>query len=108
MKKVFVHSSLEHVYAVRDLLNAKGISATVFNEHSAMTPAVPGGSMLVPPEVWIYDDDLYEQARVLIKETRKTQQQKNESPSNSSWICSACDEENPVNFEICWQCQKHA
>ncbi len=50
------------------------------------------------PELWVMDNDQYEQAMTLIKENLPT------SPSPTTWKCANCGEQLEGQFTSCWRC----
>ena len=97
MKRVYCAANLPDAHLVLHLLRSEGIDARVFNEN------LQGGLGDIPfthayPEVWIENADDFERARQLIKTRERT-------PANSGTIkCGKCNEENPRNFQLCWNC----
>lgn len=53
------------------------------------------------PEVWVVDDNDFEQAKAIIASSENV-------ASMDNWICNHCYEENDASFELCWQCQTEA
>ena len=97
MQKVFTNSNIAVVGAVRAYLEDSDIRSQMRNEFSSSVMGeVPFFD--VWPELWVADD-LSARALELISDV---QQQKNKGPD---WLCLQCQELNPVNFEICWQCE---
>lgn len=98
MKKMFTHENRLIVFNLKNLLEEQGIECVVKNEFS-------GGGVgdLAPldtwPELWISDDDYFDQAESLIKEIQNTQF------DDEAWFCTQCGEKNAANFQICWNCQ---
>lgn len=85
---------------LRDSLRQLGISAEVFNQHSAGA----GGEIPLTdvwPEIWIAREDQFELAMQVIREFEISQ---SEQCDDALKLCSQCNEENPGNFECCWSC----
>ncbi|MGS2719624.1 putative signal transducing protein [Paraglaciecola aestuariivivens] len=97
MLKVYSHNSRFMVFQVKQLLDDKGIPCFVKNEFAigAMGELSP---MDVLPEVWINDPEWLPQAQACVQAFSVQQ------GSNSTWLCSQCQEQNAGNFELCWQC----
>ena len=97
MKRVYCAANLPDAHLVLHLLQSEGIVAHVFNEN------LQGGLGDIPfthtyPEVWIEDDRDYERARQLVKA-------RDRAPANPGTVaCEKCGEENPRNFQLCWNC----
>lgn len=97
MQKVFTNQNLAIVGAVRAHLDENGINSQMRNEFSSSVMGeVPFFD--VWPELWVVDQ-LSEQAIDLVLDI---QNKENKGPD---WLCPQCQESNPVNFEICWQCE---
>ena len=97
MKKIYSANNLMEAQIVLDMLEHALIPAQLFNQHAQ------GGMGDIPfthayPEVWIMRDTDYERGRKIV-------QQYEAIPQPSSTVhCPACGEENPSNFQLCWQC----
>lgn len=80
-----------------DLLGHAGIAARLLNENAQ------GGLGEIPfthayPEVWVMNDSDLERGRTVVEKYEHL-------PIEAGVIfCSACGEENPRNFELCWRC----
>ncbi len=97
MKKVYSASSLMEAQIVLDLLEQTYIPAKLFNEHAqGVMGEIPFTHAY--PEVWVIRDEDYARGREVIHVYEKT-------PIDSGTIrCPKCREDNPRNFQICWQC----
>lgn len=97
MKKVYSASNLMEAQIVLDLLEHAYIPAQLFNQHAQ------GGLGDIPfthayPEVWILCDEDYDRGKLIVQAYEKT-------PATTGIIhCPDCGEENPGNFQLCWQC----
>ncbi|MBA4144099.1 MAG: DUF2007 domain-containing protein [Nitrosospira sp.] len=97
MKKICSASSIMEAQIMLDLLDHAGISARLFNEHAQ------GGLGDIPfthayPEVWVIRDSDFERGQAVVNAFEKT-------PVETRVVfCRACGEQNPLNFQICWQC----
>ncbi len=98
MHRLYTAANLPEAYLLRALLAHAGIEAFVFNEHAH------GGLGEIPfmhacPELWLADEaDIARATRVI---------RGYEAPppaSRMSRPCSACGEDNPGGFELCWRC----
>lgn len=80
-----------------DLLGHAGIAARLLNENAQ------GGLGEIPfthayPEVWVMNDNDLERGQTVVEKYEHL-------PIETGVIfCSACGEENPRNFELCWRC----
>jgi hypothetical protein len=97
MKKICSAASIMEAQIMLDLLDHNCISAKLFNEHAQ------GGLGDIPfthayPEVWVIRDSDFERGQAIVKEFEQT-------PVETRVVfCRACHEENPLNFQLCWQC----
>lgn len=83
---------------MRSYLEQHDIPSTLRNEH---TSAVVGDLPFVNsyPEIWVADE-LHEQAMTLLNELQ------HQADNGAPWVCARCQENNPANFELCWQCSE--
>ena len=97
MKRVYTASGLVEAYLVRDFLDAQGVRALVFNEHSVgAVGELPCNEVL--PQIWIRDDRNFDRARFLLERYEQTE------CSEEERSCPDCAENNPASFDICWRC----
>lgn len=101
MDPLYKATSLADAHLLRDLLEEDGLHAFIVNESlSSLAGELPFG--LVIPEVWVTDSrDLF-LARAVLKEYLERKAE----PEASDRSCSACGEESPGNFEVCWSCRR--
>jgi hypothetical protein len=97
MKKLYAAASLPDAHIVLHLLEAAGIEARVFNENAQ------GGLGEIPfthvyPEVWVLDQKQFDHAREIVSQ--------HDAAVADAGVksCVSCGEDNPSNFELCWQC----
>jgi hypothetical protein len=84
-------------YLLLHRLQRAGIAARVFNENmQSIAGGVPPD--VAQPEVWL------ERASDLVRAERVLEAMRAERKQSGSVRCSACGEDNPVNFELCWRC----
>lgn len=96
MKRVFTADNIAHAGLIRSFLEQHGVPSTLRNEHtSAMVGELPFVNN--QPELWVADH-LHAQASLLLDDLTQ------ESSDTEPWLCSSCQEDNPGNFELCWQC----
>ena len=97
MKKVYTNENMALVGIAKSYLLERNIQCVIRNEFaSSVMGEVP--FLDVWPELWLLDDSQYNDAVVLLKEIQ-------EVPVNKiDWKCGTCQEINPGNFDICWQC----
>jgi len=98
MHKVYEAANLQEAHHLLNLLNEEGIDACVLNENSQ------GGMGELPltlyPEVWIKNNEDATRSREIIEAYEKSEQP-------TAWFsCPHCGEDNPENFQVCWQCNE--
>lgn len=96
MRRIYSAASLPDAHMVAHLLGQAGIETRIFNENAQ------GGMGEIPfmhvwPEVWVIDDRDSERATQLVRELESTD-------TVSQVACSSCHEQNPANFQLCWNC----
>lgn len=97
MKKVYSAENLIEAQIMLDLLGHAGIEARLFNQNAQ------GGLGEIPfthayPEVWVIHDADFERGKAVASHYENL-------PLEPGIIfCRACGEENPRNFQLCWQC----
>lgn len=97
MRKIYSAATLPDAHLVRGLLANEGIEARVFNENAqSLMGEIP--VHLAWPEVWIVDEADVERARTIIRGIERS------PASTRSALCPNCGEENPGNFQVCWNC----
>lgn len=97
MKKLYTANHLLEAHIVRDLLENAYIPTRLFNEYAQ------GGMGEIPfthtyPEVWVMRDLDFERGRKIIAAYEQAPQ------VTDIVFCLQCSEENPGNFQLCWQC----
>ncbi|MDA8383138.1 MAG: DUF2007 domain-containing protein [Betaproteobacteria bacterium] len=97
MTRIYIAADLPDAHLVLHLLAQAGITAHVFNENAQ------GGVGEIPfthayPEVWIADEGQVARARQIVKGHDRAQ------ADVGVVFCRNCAEENPGNFQICWNC----
>lgn len=100
MKKVYVAPNPVDASLMHDLLQRKGIRATV---HGLSLFSGRGQLPMTEetlPSIWVSDED-FTRAHAIIDEA----QRKNKAAMNAKWTCIKCNEENPISFEVCWKCR---
>ena len=98
MKKIFSSTNLGIVANVKNLLENQGIITVMKNYYllGAMGEVPPGECW---PELWILDDNQYEDALALIKENQSAS-----SEPSPPWLCNSCGELLEGQFTQCWKC----
>ena len=96
MNKVFTADNIVEVGLVRSFLEQNNISSELRNHHtSSLLGEVPFTSTW--PELWV-ESDFTEKAKDLISGLKRA------DADGPEWACTNCDELNPSNFDLCWQC----
>ncbi|MXS85227.1 hypothetical protein ABO04_04670 [Nitrosomonas sp. HPC101] len=97
MKKLYIANNLLEAHIIQDLLESAYIPSRLFNEYAQ------GGVGEIPfthayPEVWVVRDLDYDRGRAIVSTYEQMPQ------VTDSIFCPKCGEENPGNFQLCWQC----
>lgn len=97
MKKLYSAANLPDAYIVLNLLANEGIEARVFNQNAQ------GGLGEIPfneayPEVWLSNTQDAIRAQKILLDYQRCPVATRAAP------CAKCGEENPENFQICWNC----
>ena len=97
MKLVYSNENHFLVNNAKLLIDAQGISTFIKNEFAqgAVGEISPFDAW---PEVWVTNDDDFEQAIEILKSSHS-------SDKGKDWVCQSCSEENDPSFEVCWNCQ---
>ena len=97
MKRIYSAANLMEAHIILDLLSHVGINARLFNENAQ------SGVGEIPfthayPEIWVMNDSDVERGKLVINQYES-------SPIDTGIVfCTACGEENPRNFQLCWHC----
>jgi len=84
-------------FLLADRLKQAGIRAHVFNQHAAsIVGDVPPD--VAQPQVWLERESDRERAQLLLDRMAS------EARLAGSRACTACGEESPANFDLCWNC----
>lgn len=97
MKRLCRASDLPNAHILRGLLEQSGIEVRVFNEN-----AQSGVGQLpvsdAQPEIWLVDERDLDRAQALLQEFDSAPR------VTGATACSQCGEDNPANFQLCWNC----
>ena len=96
MREVFSNQDLALVSYYKGLLDDASIPCFIRNENGG-NPDVAGISFM--PTLCVLSDADFDAAIALLKS--------NSTPNSelrADWKCPACQQENPGNFELCWNC----
>lgn len=97
MMRIVLAPDLVWAQLVVDRLASAGLPARILNLHSgALAGEIP--IFAACPEVWLDDDADEPKARALVAAMQAA------TGSDAVRRCSACGEDNPVGFEVCWSC----
>ena len=95
MKRAYIAETLVDAHLVADLLQGNGVPCEIFHQNAS---GAIGELPVTPPEVWVRRDYDLERAEHLVCTV--------ELCTNTAEVaCQHCLETNPVDFDICWQCQ---
>ncbi len=97
MIRVYIAENLADAHLICNRVRENGIAAHVFNEFSN------GAVGELPfthtwPEVWVEQDQDESRALDIIASCRAAQ------PDDREIKCPQCEQMNPANFEVCWNC----
>lgn len=97
MKKIYSAANLMEAHIILDLLMHMGINARLFNENAqGAVGEIPFSNTY--PDIWVVNDSDVERGKSVIGQYES-------SPIDTGVVfCSACGEENPRNFQLCWHC----
>ena len=96
MKLVYTAENLIDAKIVSDILESQSIESTLLNTNlSGAVGEIPFTQVF--PEVWITDDEKYNDAKNIISDY-------GEESSKEEYVCSYCNEDVPSNFSSCWNC----
>jgi hypothetical protein len=100
MRKVYYTLDLTEAVLLKDYLLHNSVAASVRNTGAVRIPHAG-----IASEVWIDDDADHSNIRKLI---HGFLQQRIDAigASKSAWTCHFCREDNPENFEACWNCSE--
>jgi hypothetical protein len=97
MFRFYVARQRYDAYLIADRLNQAGIRAHVFNEHaSSIVGDVPPD--VAQPQVWLERECDRERAQILLRSIEA------DGAAGGTRHCSACNEDSPGNFDLCWNC----
>ena len=98
MKLVYTHENRFLVLNAKNIVDAAGIDTTLKNEYAAGAAGdlAPLDAWL---ELWVLNNDEYEQAFALIEYAFSQQNE------YTQWTCAHCKEVNEATFDVCWSCQ---
>ncbi len=97
MKRVYIAETLVDGRMIVDLLHEEGIPALLFQQNGQ---GALGELPVTCPEVWIRRNSDFESAVCLIENFDAM------IDPEAILFCEGCGENNPGNFEICWQCNQ--
>lgn len=96
MKKLYTHENRMIIFNLKNVLETKGIAATIMNEF-ASGGAGDLATFDTWPELWINEDRQFEKAESLLEQILGNH-------NDNFWYCRGCQEKNDASFEICWNC----
>jgi len=82
---------------MKNLLEARGVEVFLKNEFQ-QGAAGQLSAFDVWPELWIVNEEQYDQAKGLIEEAIS-------KSVSEDWVCNVCNETNDGSFDLCWRCQ---
>jgi hypothetical protein len=97
MKRLCKAASLPDAHILRGLLGQEGIAAHVFNENAQSgVGQLPVAEAL--PELWVGDEKDWQRAMEVVRKFEAAPR------IDATLRCAACGEDNPGNFQVCWNC----
>ena len=97
MIRVYVARQRYDAYLVADRLNQAGIRAHVFNQHASSIAGDVPVDNVVQPQVWLEREADRERAEIVLRDIENAGRQ-------GEVACTACGEDSPANFDLCWNC----
>jgi hypothetical protein len=99
MKRICDANNLPEAALLADLLEAAGISVHVLNQNAVGAMGdVPFLDAL--PQIWVANAGHAALAREIVERFRSAAS----AAPNAPWDCTGCGENNPGNFDVCWNC----
>lgn len=103
MRKVFEHPDLYWVSFCKGVLETHGLDSIVKNQNaSSLAGAIPFTSCY--PELWILDDNRYDEAMAILGSLKEERDGGVKKPRT----CQHCGETIEKEFDSCWRCSKGA
>lgn len=99
MIKVFEDFDITLVGYYQSVLEARGIETFLKNQFST-SGAGELPFIEVIPQIWVLDESVAEQAKELIADLEKS----DENKLATSWQCPQCGEPQEAAFTNCWKC----
>jgi hypothetical protein len=98
MKRLRRANSLPDAHILLGLLRRAGIEAHVFNQNAqGGVGQLPVGDAL--PELWVERERDYDRACMVLEEFDQTPR------DTGTRRCAVCGEDNPGDFQVCWNCE---
>ncbi len=99
MRDLFSSMDSSRVGFYKSVLEEEGIPCFIRNEMTSQV--VNMLAMVLQPTLCVLNDDDYDEAIALLRPHHRP-------PVTASveWICTSCQETNPGEFELCWNCQQ--
>ena len=98
MKLLYTHEDRLLVGHIKNVVEAAGFNVRLKNEILSSAVGNGASALDVWVEVWVVQDNDYDEALKLIEATLSTKE-------GDDWVCSNCDEVNGPSFMLCWKCQ---
>ena len=97
MRMVYTNENRFIVGNAKNILEINGLDVVLRNEHaSSVIGEVSAFDSWV--ELWVLKDTDYDRACEIIETSLS-------KVGAQEWVCTLCNEENDVSFEVCWNCQ---
>ncbi len=96
VKRLYCAANFTEAHLLRQLLAQQGIAIRVFNENAqSALGEIPFTHAY--PELWLEHERDEARARALLRDYER-------GAATQPRPCSVCQESNPANFDLCWQC----
>ncbi|HEV3239463.1 MAG TPA: hypothetical protein VG429_03605 [Casimicrobiaceae bacterium] len=97
MERFYIGLNRFDAYLLLHRLQHAGVVAHIFNEHmQSIVGDVP--PEVAQPQVWLERPADRQRAERVLAALQSERRQ------SGNVRCSACGEDNPANFELCWRC----
>ena len=97
MIRIYIAHQRYDAWLVADRLNQIGIRAHVFNQHASSIVGDVPCDHVAQPQVWLERESDQERAQIVLRDIENAERQ-------GDVACSACGEDSPANFDLCWNC----
>ena len=97
MMRIYTARYRYDAWLVADRLRQAGIRVHVFNQYASSIAGDLPVDNFVQPQVWLERESDQERAQIVLRDIESAARQ-------GDVACSACGEDSPANFDLCWNC----